>query len=169
MNSARRRLVFAGRFLGLLLLLYVVVAVNPVNDHVVVPFTAFVTRVSGVAVRLFDAEVRVSGTTMASPRFAIDVRNGCNAVEAMILFTAAVLAFPAPVRWRLAGLAIGLPVLQLVNVLRLTSLFWLGAWRPDLFNVVHIALWQSVIILIGVAMFVFWSSRSAARPAAVHP
>jgi len=45
-------------------------------------------------------------------------------------------------------------------------LFWLGATRPAWFNLFHIAIWQSVIILIGVAMFAIWTSRVAGRSTA---
>src|SRR5215213_3493094 len=126
----RKKLVFGARFLAILLALYAIVALNQVNDSVVVPFTAAVTRVAAVSLRLADRNVHSAGTVITSERFAIDVKNGCNAVEVMILFAAAVLAFPAPVRFRLAGLAVGLPLIQLLNVIRLTSLFWFGSRHP---------------------------------------
>jgi len=157
----RQKLIFAARFAGLLLLFYVIIAVNPVNDRVIVPFTAEIARISAAMLRIFVRDVATAGTTIVSRRFSMDVENGCNAVETMILFAAAVLAFPASVRDRLVGLAIGLPAIQALNIVRLFSLFLLGVHRPDWFSVSHIAIWQTVIILIGVAMFVIWSSRVA--------
>ncbi|HEY3055792.1 MAG TPA: exosortase H [Thermoanaerobaculia bacterium] len=161
-----RRLFFTAKFLALLIFFYAITALPFVNDHVTVPFTAFLTRVSVNVLGLFDGDVHAVGTTMASERFAMDVRNGCNAVETMMLFAAAVLSFPASARFRMIGLAIGLPIIQLVNIVRLTSLFWVGSRHARWFDVFHIALWQSVIILIGVAMFAIWSSRSAAQATA---
>lgn len=161
----RARLAFAGRFLAFLTVFYAVVAFNPINDGAVVPFTGAVTRVAAQVVRLFDRDVQAVGTTMASSRFVIDVKNGCNAVEVMIFFTAAVLAFPAPMRVRIAGLAAGLPLIQLLNLVRLASLFWIGTRHPSLFNLFHVALWQTVMILIGVTMFVVWSSSASRQTA----
>ena len=163
MNQAtRQRITFAINFLVLLVLFYVVIALKPVNDHVIVPFTTAITNISGMTLRTFERDISISGTTIGSPRFSVDVKNGCNAVEAMMLFAAAVLAFPAPLRSRLLALAVGLPIIQIVNMARLTSLFWLGVRHPDWFDIFHIALWQTVIILISVAMFATWSSRVVA-------
>jgi exosortase H (IPTLxxWG-CTERM-specific) len=157
----RQKLIFAGRFAGFVLLFYLIVALNPVNDHVIVPFSAQIARIAAAMLRIFEGDVATNGTTIVSGRFSMDVENGCNAVETMILFAAAVLAFPASVRDRLVGLAIGLPSIQAINISRLLSLFLLGVHRPDWFSVWHIAIWQTVIILIGVALFVIWSSRIA--------
>lgn len=165
-RNARRRLVFAGRFLGTLILLYVLIALNQVNDAVIVPFTEAVTAAAGSVLRAAGEPNRVAGTILASPAFAIDVKNGCNAVETMMLFAAAVIAFPAPVKRRLLALALGLPLIQLLNVLRLAMLFWLGVHHRRLFDVFHVAVWQAVMILAGVAIFASWSSRIAPRPAA---
>lgn len=162
----RGKISFAAKFVVFLVLFYGLVAFYPVNDRVIVPFTAAITRAAASIARGFDRDVTATGTTIASGRFAMDVKNGCNAVETMILFIAAILAFPAPARLRLVALLIGLPAIQLANLVRLTSLFWLGTTRPEWFNIFHVAIWQSVIILIGVAMFAIWSSRVARQPTA---
>ena len=157
----RQKLIFAARFAGLVLLFYVIVAINPVNDHVIVPFSAQIARIAAAMLRVVEGDVATNGTTIVSRRFSMDVQNGCNAVETMILFAAAVLAFPASIRDRIIGLAIGLPSIQAINIVRLFSLFLLGVHRPEWFSVSHIAIWQTVMILIGVTMFVIWSSRIA--------
>ncbi len=161
-RTSRQRALFAAKFLGCLVLFYAVIAVAAVNDYVVVPFTAAVARVAVTVLHVVDLNVHAVGTTMASQQFAMDVKNGCNAIETMILFAAAVLAFPASARSRLIGLAIGLPVIQLANIARLATLYWVGSRHPSWFEVFHIGVWQTVIILIGVATFAIWSSRSAA-------
>ena len=160
-DNRRSRLIFAAKFIALLVVFYALIAIPTVNEQVVVPFSAGIARIAGAVVRLMEGDLHVVGTTMASPRFAIDVRNGCNAVETMMLFAAAVLSFPASARYRLIGLAVGLPVIQVANIFRLTSLYWLGSRRPEWFDVFHVAIWQSLIILIGVAMFAIWTSRHA--------
>ena len=160
-REAKNKLKFATKFLAFLAIFYTIIIIPSVNDHLVVPFTAFLTRLSSALLRGGGADVHAIGTTMASTRFAIDVRNGCNAIETMMLFGAAVLAFPASARSRMIAIATGLPIIQFVNVIRLTSLFWIGSRRPEWFETFHVAIWQIVIILIGVAMFAIWSARSA--------
>jgi exosortase H (IPTLxxWG-CTERM-specific) len=167
MDAARKRnLLFVARFLGALVIFYAVVALNPVNDHVVVPFTRGVVHASAFLLRLMQQPVAVAGTVLRTPRFALDVHNGCNGIEAMMLLAAAVLAFPATLRSRLFGLLAGCAAVQLLNLVRVASLVWVGEHHRALFDVAHVAVWQCVVILAAVSMFVFWSWKFAQKP---HP
>jgi exosortase H (IPTLxxWG-CTERM-specific) len=158
-GANRRSAFFLARFLGLLVLFYVIVAIRPVNDAVIVPFTATVARVSAGALRLVGEPVSVDGTAIRSSSFSVEIENGCNGVETALLFGSAVLAFPAPWRRRLTGLAIGFAAIQLVNLVRVVSLFWIGAHRPALFSSSHTVLWQSIVVLCGVLLFLAWAMR----------
>ncbi|MGH9366551.1 MAG: exosortase H [Thermoanaerobaculia bacterium] len=164
-SSARRRsLAFLARFAGLLLLFYAAVALRPVNDAVIIPFTAAIARASGTILGLVGQPVAVEGTEIRSPAFAVQIENGCNGLETVLLFGSAVLAFPAPWKRRLAGLLAGFAAIQLFNLVRVVTLFWIGEHRPSLFSTSHTILWQSVVVLFGVLLFLLWAARS--RPAA---
>ena len=166
-GSARRRsLVFLAKFAVLLVVFYFLVAWRPVNDAAVVPFTAGVARVSAAALRVLGEDVGVSGTEIHSSRFAVNIENGCNGVETALLFGAAVLAFPAPWVRRLLGLAAGFVAIQLINLVRVVSLFWIGAHRPALFTLSHTVLWQSIVVLCGVLLFLAWATREQKARAA---
>jgi len=160
------RIVFVAKFVAALIGLYAVVALNQVNDHVIVPFTAVVARGSALILRSVESGVEVVGTVIRSPRFALDVHNGCNGVEATILLVAAILAFPATLRSRLIGLAAASVAIELLNLVRLSSLFWLGEHHRRIFDLFHIAVWQSLIILAAISMFVLWSWKFAEKPLA---
>jgi exosortase H (IPTLxxWG-CTERM-specific) len=162
----RPRLVFVGKFVAAMIILYAVVALNPVNDHVVVPFTAAVTYCSTLLLRVVESGVVAVGTVIRSPRFALDVQNGCNGVEAVILLAAAILAFPATLRSRLAGMVVAGVAIELLNLVRLCSLFLLGEHYRRVFDFVHIAVWQSLVILAAIAIFILWSLKFAERPLA---
>jgi exosortase H (IPTLxxWG-CTERM-specific) len=168
-SPRRRSLLFLARFLILLLAFYALIAWNPINDAVVVPFTAAIARVSGVLLNAMGERVSVDGTAIHSERFAVEIENGCNGVEAALLFVSAVLAFPAPWSRRLAGLAAGFLAIQALNFLRVISLFWIGAHRPALFSSSHTVVWQSAVVLASVLFFLFWASWSGRRSAADGP
>jgi exosortase H (IPTLxxWG-CTERM-specific) len=157
-------IVFVARFFAALIVFYVVVASEPVNEHVIVPFTELVVRSSAVVLRGIHEPIEVVGTVIRTSRFAMDVRNGCNAVEAMLLLAAAMLAFPATLRSRLAGLFVASAAIQILNVIRVSSLVWLGQHHRGAFDVVHVAVWQTIVILAAVGMFVYWSLRFAEKP-----
>jgi exosortase H (IPTLxxWG-CTERM-specific) len=165
-RAARRRSIgFLLRFVVLLAVLYFLVAWNPVNDAVIVPFTAGIARVSGAVLNLLGAGVTVSGTEIRSRAFAVGIENGCNGVETALLFGSAVLAFPAPWKRKLLGLALGFAAIQLINLIRVVSLFWIGVHRPALFSASHTVVWQSVVVLCGVLLFLLWATREQRRPA----
>jgi hypothetical protein len=44
------------------------------------------------------------------------------------------------------------------------TLFWIGRHRPALFSAAHTVLWQSVVVLAGVLLFLLWASRQKAPP-----
>jgi len=169
-SDRRRSLAFLAKFAALLVAFYFLIAWRPVNDAVVVPFTAGVAQVSSALLRLLGEGTTVSGTEIRSASFAVNIENGCNGVETALLFGAAVLAFPAPWRRRLVGLIAGFAAIQAINLVRVVSLFWIGAHRPALFSSSHTVLWQSIVVLCGVLLFLAWATREqrvrAAAPAA---
>jgi exosortase H (IPTLxxWG-CTERM-specific) len=160
----RREVTFLAIFLSTLAAGFALISWNPVNDHVIEPFTAGIAKVSGATLDLIGQNVRMQGTIIRSPRFAVNIRNGCNGVEAMLIFLAAVLAFPTSWRSRLVGLGLGLVAIQLVNLVRVVSLFLTGAYIPSLFNASHTVVWQTLVILASVLLWIFWANR-AAEPA----
>ncbi len=161
-----REVLFLARFLGLLALFFLSVAPRPVNDAVVEPFTAAVARAGGFACRLFGEKTEMVGTVIRSTTkgFAVNIRTGCNGLETIFIFAAAVLAFPAPWRVKLLGLLGGIVAIQLLNLVRIVSLFYIGLYWPALFAKSHIVVWQMIIILFGVALWLVWADRYALPP-----
>jgi exosortase H (IPTLxxWG-CTERM-specific) len=93
--------------------------------------------------------------------FAMEVRDGCNGLNVVILLWSAMLAFPATFKWRLIGLGAGLAAIQVLNLLRLISLFYLGQHSPSLFEFAHLYLWETLIIIDAMVVFGLWSRRAA--------
>jgi len=151
--------VFVARFLAALAVFYVVISLEAVDARVVVPFTALIVRTAAVMLHAIHEPIEVAGTVIRTSSFALDVRNGCNGVEAMLFVAAAMLAFPATLRARLLGLAVVMAAIQLLNLMRVSSLVWLGEHHRNVFDVVHVAVWQTAVILAAVSMFIYWSVR----------
>src|SRR5262245_40976428 len=158
----RREMTFLLLFLVLLAGGFTVISINWVNDHAVEPFTAGVARASGAMLNLPGQTWPLKGTVIQSPRFAVNIRNGCNGIEAMLIFLAAVLAFPASWRSRLIGLGLGILAIQIVNLVRVVALFLTGVYFPRLFDSSHTVIWQTIVILFGVLLWIFWANRFAA-------
>jgi exosortase H (IPTLxxWG-CTERM-specific) len=157
----RNQVLFLVKFFAILLVAYLVIAWNPVNDAVIVPFTAGITRVAAGILNAFGEKVTVVGTTITSMRFAVNVNNGCNGVEAMLILLGSIAAFPASWKSRAGGLLVGAVIVQILNEVRIVTLYLLGAYHPNLFQLFHTAIWQVAIILSAIGFFLVWSSKVA--------
>jgi exosortase H (IPTLxxWG-CTERM-specific) len=159
----RREITFLALFVVLLGGSFTLISLNWINDHAIEPFTGGIARLSGAVLNLLGQHVALRGTVIQGPHFAVNIRNGCNGVEAMLIFLSAVLAFPASWRSRLAGLALGTLAIQAINLVRVVSLYLTGAYLPRFFDASHTVIWQSVVILCGVLLWVFWANRLPPR------
>jgi exosortase H (IPTLxxWG-CTERM-specific) len=150
-------------FLTILGVSFTVVALRQVNDAFVTPYTAVIARMSGLVLRTFGEKATVTGCVVSSPRFAVTIYNGCNGLITSLIFISGVLAFPAKISAKLIGVIGGLLTIQLINLVRIVSLFYIGVFLPQHFNDAHIFVWQSLVILAGVALWVIWANRVALR------
>jgi len=158
-DEARRFLV---KFVILIAVLYGIVAAKPVNDAMVVPFTAWIATGTAGVLSPFNEQVIADGTLVTDGMTSVNIENGCNAVEACIILVAAIVAFPATVRSKLLAVLGGCVALQLINLVRTSSLFLLLKYQPTLFETAHGGVWQVVLVLLAVAFFLVWSSRQKA-------
>ena len=160
-------------FVVILATLFAAELTAPVQSAVVVPWTQALVRISAGLITFFDPHVAVSGNILQSTTnsFAISVRAGCNGVEAALILIAAMLAFPAAWKYRVIGILAGLTAVQLLNILRVVSLFYLGQWSMRAFDWAHFYLWPALIMLDVLIVWMIWirtlpgASTAAAPPA----
>jgi exosortase H (IPTLxxWG-CTERM-specific) len=169
MTDNRQPIRFLVKFFGTILVLYLVLALKPVDRHVVVPFTTVITAVAAQILNLIGYSVTTAGTLMRDGTFVVDVKNGCNGLEAMLLLCSAILASPAPWRARLGGFIFGALFIQVVNLFRIVTLFIAGRDYPRFFDTLHVTVWQGVIFLLTIAVFVTWNWRFSGSPARAEP
>ncbi len=137
----------------------------------VLPWTASLATISTSLVTLFDGSVHASGNVISSMKsgFAVSIEAGCNGVEATIVLVAAMLAFPSPWKHRLLGLAAGIVAVQGLNVVRVISLFYLGQWNRDVFEWAHLYVWQALIMLDVLVVWLVWVRTLPAAPRSGKP
>ena len=130
----------------------------PAQTFFVVPWTSALAQISTAIVTSFDPNVVAIGKVMRSTQngFAVSIEAGCNGVEATIVLIAAILAFPAPWKHKLAGLAAGIVAVQGLNILRVISLFYLGQWDFQVFEWAHLYVWQALIMLDVLVVWLVW-------------
>ena len=136
----------------------------------VAPWTDTLAAISADIVKVFDPNVIAEGKVLQSGSngFAVSIEAGCNGVEATIVLIAAMLAFPAPWKRKIVGLAIGIVAVQGLNIIRVISLFYLGQWNLDAFEFAHLYVWQALIMLDVLVVWLLWVRtlpRAAPLPA----
>ncbi|MCX7896033.1 MAG: exosortase H [Thermoanaerobaculum sp.] len=154
---------FLARYVVILVVGFAIMALKPVNDKIINPYTSFVAEEGAFALRLFGEDARVHNQILSSSRFAVAIYNGCNGLEAILIFGCGVLAFPTPWPRKLLGLLLGFLGIQLFNVVRIVALYYTGVFRPQWFSTAHVLVWQSLVILFAVSLWVLWVQRYAVK------
>lgn len=133
-----------------------------------VAFHVGLTVPSAVAIDLVaPAErVRAVANTLVSPRATLEIVRGCEGAGTMFLLAAAIVAFRAPWRRKLAGLALGLAVVHLINLARIVGLYFVVAYRESWFLMAHTYVAPLAVLAAVAAFFWWWALAPAgARPA----
>lgn len=141
------------------------------HDWVTEPFTGLLAQISAFLIKLFDDDVVSHGIVIQSQSngFAVAIAPGCDGIEAVIILISAVLAFPAPWKHKLAGIGIGFLAIQALNLVRIISLFYMGQWSQTWFDWFHLYLWQALIVLDALAVWLIWLRYLPRRQQPLRP
>lgn len=93
------------------------------------------------------------GSVIKLPSIALDVRFGCNGLEAVMIYAVAVIAFPSPWKKKLIGILGGFVVIQVINILRIASLAYSAIHFKSLFEYIHIYVAQGLMIAVSLGIF----------------
>lgn len=169
MGSARRQKRFADlvrdnfpiirfvltTFVALVLLFYILHQEWMVQ-HVVTPYTHFITSLSRLGLRIIGVDAGGTGERITSPQFSVAIKNICNGLEVTAIFLATVLGFPSSWKSKIVGLGVGYPLIFLINIIRIMVLFVLGYKMPSVFEAVHYYYAQAFVIMATVGIWLFW-------------
>ena len=158
---------FALVFLLALGALFTAELTPPVQRAAVLPWTAAIASASAGLITLVDSQVVASGKVLRSTAngFAVSIEAGCNGVEAALILIAAMLAYPAPWMHRALGVVVGLVAVQALNIVRVITLFYVGQWSLQAFEWSHLYLWQALIMLDVLVVYLIWIRTIPAAPA----
>jgi exosortase/archaeosortase len=122
--TSRRTRAFILVFVIAALAQFAIVLATPIHP-LVDGFSGDLAAVSAWLIRACGGTCVRHAAVLASPAksFAMEVRDGCNGINVVILLWAAILAYPASLKWKLIGLGGGLVAIQVLNLFRLISLF----------------------------------------------
>jgi len=120
--------------------------INGLYTHAVVWITAKLLSVLGIA-------SACRGSVIDLSYLSLDVKFGCNGLEAVMIYSVAVIAFPAPWKKKFAGVSAGFVVIQVVNIMRIIGLAYSGIYARNYFEYIHTYMAQGIMIAISLGVF----------------
>jgi exosortase H (IPTLxxWG-CTERM-specific) len=113
-------------------------------------------KISGALLTAFGSNVSIHETRISNADFAVEVAQGCDAIQVCSLLAAAVIAFPIALKRKLRGLALGILWLQFLNLMRIITLFLIGEQFSGFFKTAHEVVWPGVLIVITIITWILW-------------
>lgn len=103
-------------------------------------------------------KVSAQGNRLVSSTARLSVLDGCEGTEAIFLLLAALLAFRSTWRHTLIGMGLGIALVFLLNVSRITSLYFSLRFAKNWFDPLHAMVWPILIITSIGLFFVWWTN-----------
>ncbi len=163
-NPALRAVVIFTVLMGMF---YGLVHTPAVGSERFAPYLAAIARISGWLLNLLAQEVEVLGPALRAPSFSAEIARGCDGLEPIAAFVAAVVASPLSMWLKLPGILAGTLFLWLINLVRIVSLMMIGIHFPRAFEVIHSQVWQAAFIVLAIvcwAVWVQWATRTKTVP-----
>ncbi len=124
-------------------------------------------QASAPVIGLFERGVRAEGIRVQSPRFSLEIKHGCDALQPTAFFVLAMLASPVPIpiRRRVPAILAGAAALLVLNIFRITTLFFAGLkFSRETFEIFHEDVWQAVFIFLPLIFWISWVLRVTRAP-----
>ena len=153
-NPAYRFVFFFLLYLGI-----IAVAYPPIRERAIHLVDALATATAWIQYHffaLFTDRVTHSDKVVVYEGFAVKIIEECTGIYEVLIFTAAVLAFPTSWAKKSIGLGMGVPLLYLFNVVRIALLIAVGRYLPEFFDFVHLYFMQATLILMITSVWLLW-------------
>lgn len=141
------------------------IGLKPIQDFIDLNglYTQGVVFVTSKLLNLTGIPCAYDGSIIRLPAISLDVKFGCNGLEAVMIYAIAVIAFPAGWKTRLAGIAVGLVIIQAINIIRITLLAYSAIHFKSLFEYIHIYVAQGLMIAVSLGIFFIYLTYAQDR------
>jgi exosortase family protein XrtF len=89
----------------------------------------------------------------------ITVSEGCNGVSVMITFFASIISFKGAIKSKIQFLTVGLLGVFLLNVMRVSTLFYVALNHHEWFSFFHEYAFTALIYSLVFLLFIFWVNK----------
>ena len=108
-----------------------------------------------------DIQIQAIGSHISAPGGGINILNGCDGMEVILLLVAAMLIAPITINQRLLGILLGSSIIFLCNQARILALFYTYRSDKTLFNLLHGIVAPISLILVAALFYMLWLGKFA--------
>jgi exosortase/archaeosortase family protein len=146
---------FALTYLVLMGSFFVLISLKPIQKVIDLNglYTKGVVILTSKILAVLSVPSTYQGSIIQLPSIALDVKFGCNGLEAVMIYSVAVIAFPASWKNTFLGILGGFGVIQVINILRISALAYSAIHFKNLFETIHIYIAQGMMVAISLGVF----------------
>ncbi len=148
---------FLAGFIGCMVLFYLFYYSGFYKNILEGPFLNAQARISNLFLRLLGHDTVVDNTLITSNDFAVNIKNGCDGLEAMAILISGIVIFPAALNLKLRGILWGVVTLFILNLLRIAGLYLIGLnFSSTVFEIMHVQGGFILFTMISVILLFIW-------------
>lgn len=158
-------------FAGLMGLFYLLFSTDFYHEYIFMPVVEANAWLGSKLLNLLGQGTRAYGEAISSPKFSIAISVGCDGLEPIALFAAALLSYPMAFRLKWPGLLAGVGFLMVLNLIRIVTLYLTGVYWRAAFDAMHLDVWQALFLILAVftwLVWIQWATRKQASTLAPH-
>lgn len=146
---------FALTYLALMGSFFILISLKPIQNVIDLNglYTKGIVILTSKILKLLTIPNTYQGSIIQLPSIALDVKFGCNGLEAVMIYSVAVITFPASWKNKFIGIFGGFLVIQVINILRISSLAYSAIHFKNLFETIHIYIAQGMMIAVSLGVF----------------
>lgn len=115
-------------------------------------YLAGYARLSGLLLSLVEPNIWVNDAII-NGRVSLEIVKNCDAMEVVLLFAAATLALDGRRSDRALAVSLGVCAIVMLNLVRISSLYFVRLDFPKAFDTVHLEVWPPVLVAWTVLLF----------------
>jgi len=118
---------------------------------------------------IFGHSAQANGTLLSSTDFSFEVSAECTSFVPTAVLISGVFAWPSDRREKIIGIVAGTAALFVINLIRIITLLYVETSFPDFLDIAHYFIWQTLIVIIALGLWLFWVEKMVHTPATPTP
>jgi exosortase/archaeosortase family protein len=125
------------------------------QNHLHTAETALAGSATWLAQRL-GSGATVRDNIISVQTLSLNINHECTGVFVLFVLVSFITAYPARLGAKLVGMAVGITVLSLINMIRISTLVRIMEFYPNLFVYFHEYIWQGAFLMLVTLYAVTW-------------